>query len=86
LSAAKAAQGYVKEAKADAVSAENNLKQFSTYTNTEKTYVSNLPPIDPPIPNIGQSVQFILAYGGNVSPTWTFVRFHGPNNPLFATR
>jgi hypothetical protein len=41
--------------------------------------------IDPPIASMGESVQFILAYGGNVTPTWTFVRFKGPNNPLFST-
>lgn len=40
--------------------------------------------IDPPIVTIGQSVQFILSYSGGVSPTWTFVRFKGPTNPLFS--
>jgi hypothetical protein len=28
-------------------------------------------------------VQFVLAYGGNFTPTWTFVRFKGFNSPLF---
>ena len=42
--------------------------------------------IDPPIASVGQNVQFIVNYGGNVTPTWNFVRFKGPNAPLFGAQ
>jgi len=51
------------------------------YINTATEFTSKA--IDPPIATIGQSVQFILTYGGNITPTWSFVRFKGPNSPLF---
>jgi hypothetical protein len=82
---ARYAQYHAEVATNEADATANNLKSFNGYATKVSDDLSKLPPIDPPISSIGQSVQFILNYGGNVSPTWTFVRFHGPNSPLFAS-
>ncbi|MGA2291113.1 hypothetical protein [Bradyrhizobium sp.] len=63
--------------------ANANIKNMKSYVDTATEFTSKA--IDPPIATIGQSVQFILTYGGNVTPTWTFVRFKGPNSPLLST-
>jgi len=63
-------------------SANENLKRMQNFVDAVSSFTSQS--IDPPIASIGQSVQFTLAYGGNITPTWTFVRFKGPNNPLVA--
>jgi hypothetical protein len=77
------AQGTVEAAKKNIASANENLKGMQAFVDAVSAFTSQ--PIDPPIASIGQSVQFTLAYGGNVTPTWTFVRFKGPTNPLFST-
>jgi hypothetical protein len=33
---------------------------------------------DPPIASIGHSIQFVLAYGGGVSPSWSLIALKGP--------
>jgi hypothetical protein len=68
----------------DVKNAEQNIKSLKSYVDPVDKYASSLKPLDPPISSIGQSVQFILNYQGNITPTWTFVRFKGPNNPLFS--
>lgn len=70
-------------AKANVAIANDNLKKLQTALETVDQFTSKS--IDPPIASFGQSVQFILVYGGNITPTWTFVRFKGPNNPLFSS-
>ncbi len=75
---------YAGAVKTNAAAAAADLKMFTEYASDASDYVAGLPPIDPPIQTIGQSVQFMLIYGGNVTPTWTFVRFKGPNAPLFS--
>jgi len=70
-------------ARANVEVANDDLKKLQTSLDSATEFTSKS--IDPPVASIGQSVQFILAYGGNVTPTWTFVRFKGPNNPLFST-
>jgi mevalonate kinase len=70
-------------AKANVEIADDHLKKLQTALETAQQFTSKS--IDPPIATIGQSIQFILAYGGNITPTWTFVRFKGPNNPLFSS-
>jgi hypothetical protein len=66
----------------DIAAANENIKSMKKYIDTATEFTSKA--IDPPIATIGQSVQFILVYGGNITPTWTFVRFKGPNSPLFS--
>jgi hypothetical protein len=41
---------------------------------------------DPPIEGIGHLVQFVVAYGGGVSPNWTLIALKGPgiNGPLIS--
>jgi hypothetical protein len=85
LSSSKDALDAANKAKSDAQAAEHDMNSLNLYASDAERAVSTLQTVDPPISNIGQSVQFILAYGGNITPTWTFVRFKGPNNPLFAT-
>jgi hypothetical protein len=70
-------------AKANVAVANEHLKKMQSSLETAQQFTAKT--IDPPIATIGQSVQFILAYGGNITPTWTFVRFKGPNNPLFSS-
>jgi hypothetical protein len=64
--------------------ADRNTKTFTDYVNGLNSDISSAPNIDPPVSTIGQSIQFILTYGGGVTPTWTFARFSGPSNPLFS--
>ncbi len=85
LADAKVFAGNAQKAQQDLTYAEanvNNLTVIATTAVTNATAAAQ--PIDPPIQAIGQSVQFILGYSGSVTPTWTFVRFKGPNNPLFS--
>jgi hypothetical protein len=79
--AAMDALEHANTAKRDVMIAKDNITRLDNYITTE--VVSKA--IDPPIATIGQSVQFNLVYGGNISPTWTFVAFKGPNNPLFSS-
>lgn len=75
---------YAKKASEDVANAEKNMAIMTSIAidaNNNASIVAK--PIDPPIATIGQSVQFIFGYAGNVTPTWTFVRFKGPNSPLF---
>jgi hypothetical protein len=81
--AASDARAYASAIAENVALANENIKNMKVYLDTAVEFTSK--PIDPPIASIGQSVQFILAYGGNVTPTWSFVRFKGPNNPLFST-
>jgi hypothetical protein len=81
---AASAKYYTDVATKDAAATASNFSRFNDYTNVASDYLSKLPSIDPPISTIGQSMQFILNYGGSVSPTWMFVVFHGPTSPLFA--
>jgi hypothetical protein len=69
---------------ATAKSAEDGVHSFELFMKSMENYIGGLKTIEPPISTIGQSVQFVLAYGGNFTPTWTFVRFKGFNNPLFS--
>jgi hypothetical protein len=83
------ATAQTEDAKANAAAAKENISAANTNLQTLADYEKPATelasrPIDPPISSIGQSVQFIVTYGGNVTPTWTFVTFKGPNNPLFA--
>jgi hypothetical protein len=81
--AAEIVKDFVGAAKKNAQSAQASIKEMSDYVvKAVAEFLSKQ--IEPPIASIGQSVQFILAYGGNVTPTWTFVRFKGPSSPLFA--
>ncbi len=66
----------------DVASANQNITDMKTFVDAATEFTSKA--IDPPIATIGQSVQFILVYSGNVTPSWTFVRFKGPNSPLFS--
>ena len=77
------AQENADVAKENVTKATDNLKTMQNYLDAISEITSK--PIDPPIASMGESVQFILVYGGNVTPTWTFVRFKGPNSPLFST-
>jgi hypothetical protein len=67
----------------DIASADSNIKDMKKYVDAATEFSSK--PIDAPIASIGQSVEFILSYGGNVTPTWSFVTFKGPNSPLFSS-
>ena len=82
---ASQALGYAKDADIDVVKASCNIKSIQTFTTVTNSYANSLQTIDPPLSTIGQSVQFILEYGGNITPTWTFVNFKGANNPLFSS-
>ena len=73
-------------AKKNADAADENYKTAKSLVSNVKTSESKLKTIDPPIASVGQTVQFIVNYGGNVTPTWTFVRFKGPNAPLFGAQ
>jgi hypothetical protein len=70
------------DARGNVLAANDDFKQLQSLLDAVTQFTSKS--IDPPIQTIGQSVQFILVYGGNVTPTWTFVRFKGPNSPLFS--
>jgi len=63
-------------------SSDENFNKALGLASAVEASAGSLKPFDPPISSIGQSVQFILNYGASASPTWTFVRFQGPNNPL----
>ncbi len=86
LSSSKDALDSANRTNANAQAAEHDMSSLESYASEVERAVGTLQTVDPPIANIGQSVQFVLAYGGNISPTWTFVRFKGPNSPLFAAQ
>lgn len=79
---ATAALGDANAAMTNISRANDNIKNMKTYIDTATEFTSKA--IDPPIATIGQSVQFILVYGANGTPTWTFVTFKGPNAPLLS--
>jgi hypothetical protein len=66
-----------------AESASENLSRLGKLSTFASSITASFQSVDPPISSIGQSVQFTLAYGGNITPTWTFVQFKGPNGTLF---
>jgi hypothetical protein len=69
-----------------AKAAGENLSRLGKLTVFESSITASFQTVDPPISAIGQSVQFTLAYGGNITPTWTFVQFKGPNGTLFTAQ
>jgi hypothetical protein len=71
---ASRAQSSATAAQTHSQTTDTNFKLLNDYVNNLTTDLSNLPTIDPPISAIGQSAQFILNYGGSVTPTWTFAR------------
>ena len=81
---AQSANYFSSGAKASAAAASNNVKALADTKTTISTEVAALPAIDPPISNIGQSIQFILMYGGGVTPTWSFATFKGPTGSLLS--
>jgi hypothetical protein len=84
LNSSDEAKVAAENASATAESSNKDMKALEdAYASEIEKAVGTLKTVEPPIANIGQSVQFILVYGGNITPTWTFVRFKGPNNPLF---
>jgi hypothetical protein len=68
-SASKAAQ--------DAKDSADNVKVLSDYGQKFAQQPGPKPP-DPPIDSIGHSVQFVLAYGGGITPSWTLIAWKGP--------
>jgi hypothetical protein len=81
---ARNAQFYAELASKNEGVVTSNQRQLTDYAKVATDYISKLPTIDPPMGTIGQSVQFVLNYGGNFSPTWTLVAFHGPTGPLLS--
>jgi hypothetical protein len=81
---AAAAIGFANDAKKAVDAATQNIDKIKKLTKALTDYTDTFQTIDPPIATIGQSIQFILSYSGNATPTWTFVSFKGPNNPLFS--
>jgi hypothetical protein len=75
--------GSAETATKDIAAADTNIRDMKKYIDTATEFTSK--GIDPPIASIGQSVQFILSYSGNVTPTWSFVKFKGPNSQLFSS-
>jgi hypothetical protein len=73
-------------AKKNADIAIENYNNAVSPANELNSLVSKLQTINPPIASVGQNVQFIVNYGGNVTPTWNFVRFKGPNAPLLGAQ
>lgn len=73
-----------KDAKSAIASATQDIGEIKKLTKALTDYGNTFQTIDPPLSTVGQSVQFILNYSGNATPTWTFVNFKGPNNPLFS--
>jgi len=69
--------------RANVGAAQADIKQLKPFAEAIEGNAATLRVVDPPISNIGQSVQFVLVYDGNVTPTWTFVSFKGPSSPLF---
>lgn len=77
------AAAAIPDAAKKVMEATTNLKGMQSNIDAVTAFTSR--PINPPVASIGQAVQFTLAYGGSVTPTWTFVRFKGPTSPLFST-
>jgi len=81
---ARNAQYYAGLATDNALAVTHNEQLLTNYAKAATDYMSKLPTIDPPMSTIGQSVQFVVNYGGNVTPTWTLAAFRGPNAPLLS--
>ena len=80
------AQGAVKLAATalnDVQSAAKNSQEMQKVAQAI-SQVSGLPPLDPPISTIGQSIQFVLVTSGNVTPTWTFAVVKEFNSPFLS--
>jgi hypothetical protein len=59
--------------------AAENAKRFSDHAQAlQKTaaLVSYTP--DPPIDSILHSIQFVVAYGGSITPSWSLINWKGP--------
>lgn len=80
---ASTAVDYAHDAQASAAAASQDIDKIKSLTKALTEYTDTFQTIDPPLSTIGQSVQFVLSYSGNATPTWTFVSFKGPNSPLF---
>jgi predicted nucleic acid-binding Zn-ribbon protein len=81
---AGATADFAKDARDAVAAATKNIGEITKLTKALTDYTDTFQSIDPPISTIGQSIQFVLNYSGNVTPTWTFVTFKGPNNELFS--
>jgi hypothetical protein len=81
---AGAAADFARDARNAVAAASKNIGEITTLTKALTDYTDTFQTIDPPISTIGQSIQFVLSYSGNVTPTWTFVTFKGPNSQLFS--
>ncbi len=46
--------------------------------------VSHMPAVDAPIVGISQSVNFVVTFGGSLSPTWMLTVWRGPTAALSA--
>jgi hypothetical protein len=86
LDGANAAAAAAKRVNEIADSVTENLGHLADLSTFASRVVASFVSVDPPISAIGQSVQFTLAYGGNITPTWTFVQFKGPNGTLFTAQ
>lgn len=43
------------------------------------TYINTFPPqVDPPVDSVLHSLQFVITYGANVTPSWTLLQWKGP--------
>jgi hypothetical protein len=84
LDTAKNAILSANAAQRDVAKAGDNIVYLKTLSGVLNGYSASLKPIDPPLTTIGQSIQFVLQKGGNVTPTWTFVTFKGPNAPFLS--
>ncbi len=48
-------------------------------SNNVSIFVSDIPnQIDPPIDSVLHSLQFVISYGANVTPSWTLLQWKGP--------
>jgi hypothetical protein len=59
--------------------------QFSKLAQTEAEYAQKLAAAaptaaspNPPFDSIGHTVEFVVAYGGGLSPSWTLIQWKGP--------
>ena len=78
------AEASVKDAERDAIDAKplvESLKQRNSAAKTVTAAIVKFKP-DPPIDGLLHSVQFVVAYGGSVTPNWTFLAWKGPGITL----
>lgn len=63
----------------------DNAKLLATYAQQLAAKGVSTPP-DPPIDSIGHSVQFVVAYGAGIAPSWTLIAWKGPalNGPVLS--